>query len=185
VWSLLSRADLRFEDGFADVVFAEGGIDDPMWFEASEVKLATPPPAAALAPGVTPAEREPARPRGKARAAGEPPLPRGTAVRPLQRRAHLRVRGAAAMRLQLRIGIALNSVYTRPRLDLSLDGELLTSAVADERGRYLIDLVVPADRLTGDWQDLYLVFSSVADPEPGARDLRVARVEGVTWTPAP
>ena len=38
-----SRADLRFEDGFGDLVFVDGEIDDPRWFEESDVKIVPPP----------------------------------------------------------------------------------------------------------------------------------------------
>ncbi|HEX2692178.1 MAG TPA: hypothetical protein VHN14_36460 [Kofleriaceae bacterium] len=113
-----------------------------------------------------------------------PPEParRGKAILPLFRRVHLRVRGASDMRLALRAAIALNTVYTHPRLDLSLDGELLTSAVADATGRYAIDLTVPRDRLAGGWHDLYLVFSTIADPDKEIRDVRIARLESLEWS---
>jgi len=156
-WSLTTRADLRFEDGFAAVRYAEGAIDDPAWTEISA-----------------------ARP-----AAG----PHGTAILPMYRRAHLRVRaassagGATDMRLVLRAAVAVNTVHTRPRLDVSIDGVLLTSAVADPAGRYAIAVTVPRERLTAGWHDLYLVFSSIADPDNDIRELRVARLESVEWSP--
>ncbi|MBL9019713.1 MAG: hypothetical protein JNL83_36315 [Myxococcales bacterium] len=106
---------------------------------------------------------------------------RGTPIRALYRRAHLRVRGERAMTLRLRAVVALNVTYTRPRLDISLDGELLASAVADERGRYDITLAVPAEKLAGGWHDLYLVSSSIAEPDRDVRDLRVSRLELVEW----
>ena len=166
VWSLNSRADLRFEDGVAGLLFVQGEIDDPAWFELPRAKPSPPPKT------------------------DEKATLRGTAIRPLHRRAHLRVRGGVAtpgiadMRLAIRAAISLGSIYTRPRLDVSLDGELLVSAVPDERGRYLIDVVVPADRLTGAWQDVYLVFSSIAEPDKDNQDVRVARLEVVEWVPA-
>jgi hypothetical protein len=107
----------------------------------------------------------------------------GTAIRPVQRRVHLRVRGTTDMRLTLRAAVALNTVFTHPRLDVSLDGELLASSVADPAGRYAVDVVVPRARLAGGWRDLYLVFSSVADPATDVRDLRIARLESVEWAP--
>jgi hypothetical protein len=111
------------------------------------------------------------------------PARRGTAILPLLRRAHLRVRGASDMRLVLGAAIALNTVYTHPRLDVSLDGELLASVVADATGHYAVDVTVPRDRLAGGWRDLYLVFSSIADPDKDVRDLRIARLETVEWSP--
>src|SRR6185369_15157122 len=44
------------------------------------------------------------------------PLGRGTPIRPLYRRVHLRVRGTTDMQLAARIAIGLNAVYTQPRL---------------------------------------------------------------------
>ena len=107
----------------------------------------------------------------------------GKPIRPAQRRVHLRVRGTTDMRLTLRAAVALNTVFTHPRLDVSLDGELVASSVADAAGRYAVDLVVPRARLAGGWRDLYLVFSSVADPATDVRDLRIARLESVEWAP--
>lgn len=113
----------------------------------------------------------------------EPGDLRDSPVRPLYRRAHLRVRGDADMRLVMRVAVALETVHTRPRLDVSLDGDLLTSAIADDRGRYLIEVVVPRARIADGWHDLYLVFNSVAEPGADPRDLRVARLESVHWAP--
>jgi hypothetical protein len=110
-------------------------------------------------------------------------LKRGTPIRPLHRRVHLRVRGSTDMRLQARIAIGLNSVYTHPRVDVSIDGELLASLRPDERGRYQIDAIVPRDRLTGGWHDLYFVFSTISEPDKVVRDLRVARLEALEWSP--
>ncbi|HEY0985848.1 MAG TPA: hypothetical protein VGD80_02310, partial [Kofleriaceae bacterium] len=111
------------------------------------------------------------------------PLKRGTPIRPLYRRVHLRVRGTTDMRLQARIAIGLNSVYTRPRIDVSIDGELLASVRPDDAGRYHIDAVVPRDRLARGWHDLYLVFSSISEPDKVVRDLRIARLEALEWLP--
>ena len=111
------------------------------------------------------------------------PAARGTAILPMQRRVHLRVRGATDMRLRLRAAVALGSVFTHPRLDVSLDGELIGSAIADPAGKYQIEALVPRARLAGGWHDVYLVFSSVAEPERDIRDVRIARLESVEWTP--
>ncbi len=73
-------------------------------------------------------------------------------------------------------------MHTHPRLDVSLDDSLLTSAVADATGHYAIDVTVPGDRLAGGWHDLYLVFSSIADPEKEVRELRIARLESIEWS---
>jgi hypothetical protein len=111
------------------------------------------------------------------------PAKRGTAILPLMRRVHLRVRGTSDMRLALRAAIALNTVYTHPRLDISLDGELLTSAVADAAGHYAVEVTVSQGRLAGGWHDLYLVFSSIVEPDKDVHDLRIARLESVEWAP--
>jgi hypothetical protein len=111
------------------------------------------------------------------------PAARGTAMLPMDGRAHLLVRGTSDMHLALRAAIALNTVYTHPRLDVSLDGELLVSAVADAAGRYAIDATVPRARLAGGWHDLYLVFSSTVEPDRDVRDFRIARLESVEWSP--
>ena len=111
-WSLVSRHDLRFEDGVSTLQFVDGTLPDPRWFEV----------APARAPGTL----------------------RGQPIRGLSRRAHLRLRGTGAMRLQMRIAVALNAVHARPRIDVSLDGKILASVVADERGQYAFDLAVPA-----------------------------------------
>ncbi|TMQ18286.1 MAG: hypothetical protein E6J90_20465 [Deltaproteobacteria bacterium] len=150
VWSLSTRADLRFEDGTGGVKFVDDSVDDPKWYDVTH-------------------PHEPAR--------------RGTAVLWVQRRAHLRVRGASDMQLGLRARIALGMVNTHPRLDVSLDGELVASAVADATGHYAIAATVPRDRLAGGWHDLYLVFSSIGDPDRDLRDVRVARLEAVEWSP--
>ena len=110
---------------------------------------------------------------------------RGTAIRALFRRAHLRLRGTTPMRLQIKAALSLKTVFTRPRLDVSLDGEILASVTPDDKGRYTIDVTVDRQRLKGGWHDLYLVLSSVAEPDKDQRDLRVARLELVEWTPIP
>ncbi|HEX3480057.1 MAG TPA: hypothetical protein VHT91_33795 [Kofleriaceae bacterium] len=149
-WSLATRADLRFEDGFGQLRFVDDSVDDPRWYEVSH---------------------------------GHQPPARGTPILPMHHRNHLRVRGTTEMRLALRAAISFNLVYTHPRLDVSLDGELLASAVADAGGRYAIEATVPRDRLTGGWHDVYLEFSTVGAPDRDPGDLRVARLLSVEWTP--
>lgn len=110
---------------------------------------------------------------------------RGTPTRSLYRRAHLRVRGSTNMHLVLRAAVDLETTFTRPRLDVSLDGELVASAVADDKGRYVIDVVVPRERLADGWHDLYLVFGSIVEPSRAVRELRSSRLESVEWTSVP
>ncbi|MDB4962313.1 MAG: hypothetical protein JWP01_2312 [Myxococcales bacterium] len=113
---------------------------------------------------------------------GKEPV-RGKAARWLYRRAHLRVRGDRDMRLVLRGTLNMAVIHTRPRLDVSLDGQLLASVVADEHGAFVIDVVVPRAVLTHGWSDLYLVFNSISEPQKEVRDLRAARLENVEWEP--
>lgn len=112
------------------------------------------------------------------------PAGRGRPILPLQQRAHLRVRGSGGdMRLVLRAAISRNMVFTHPRLDLSLDGALLASLVADDRGRYALEITVPRAQLGAGWHDLYLTFSTLLDPDRDLRDARAARLEIFEWSP--
>lgn len=112
-----------------------------------------------------------------------PSLTRGTAARWMYRRAHLRVRGATDMNLAISGKINLGVAYTRPRLDVILDGALLATVVADPQGRFDVSAAVTAAQLAGGWHDLYLVFDSIAEPSKDVRDLRAARLERVEWEP--
>ena len=47
---------------------------------------------------------------------------------------------------------------------------------------FTIDLAVPRASITG-WSDLYVVFNAIGQPERDVKDLRLARLEGVTWEP--
>jgi hypothetical protein len=150
-WSLSTRANVLFDDGFTGLVFLDAATDDPTWYDVFH----------APAVGAT----------------------RGVAARWLYRRSHLRVRGTTDMRLALSGKVNLGVAYTRPRLDVMLDGELLATVVADAGGRYDIDAVVPAAKLAGGWHDIYLVFDSIAEPAKDVRDLRAARLESLEWEP--
>jgi hypothetical protein len=134
-WSLTSRGDLRFEDGTG-----APNTDVPR----SNATPRAPPEVA---------------PRGAASAELDRQL-----GRPVRRRAHLRVRGATDMRLVLHAQLAPGIGEMRPRLDVSLDGELLASELASPGGQYAIDVTVPRGQLAGGWHDVYLVFSGVAAP---------------------
>ena len=147
-WTLTPRSNVRFEDGFNGVVFVDGAVDDPRWYELLH------------------------------RSASEPQ--RGTAVRWVQHRAHLRVRGAGTMRLAIRGKLNIAGIATHPRLLVSLDGDEVAEVVADATGQFAIDTRVTAG---DDWHDLYLSFSSVGEPERELRDLRMARVEAIEWEP--
>lgn len=163
-WALTSRHDLILGDGIEDLEFVDPRLEVARWYEVGPTR--------------------PAPPRADADPAAAGKAMRGRALRALHRRAHLRVLGDTDMRLSIRASIALGKMYNRPRLDVSLDGDLVASVVADERGSYAIDLNVPKSRLAGRWRDLYLVFNSIAEPERDNRELRVAVLEAVTWTPA-
>jgi hypothetical protein len=112
----------------------------------------------------------------------EPDPFRGIPSRWMARRSHLRLHGEQPMRLVLRGAVQMSSAYTRPRLDVSLDGELLASVVVDEGGTFTVDVTIDASRLHG-WTDLYMVWNAISQPEREARDLRIARLEVVEWVP--
>src|SRR5262249_12059232 len=116
VWALIPHRDLIIADGIDDLEFVAPAAkpDEP---------AAPADPAAALQPT------------------------RGRALRGLHRRAHLRVTGETDMHLALRAAIAAGSASgkatpgkraPRPQLDVVLDGELLTSVLADDRGGYTL-----------------------------------------------
>ncbi len=140
-WTLTTRTDVRFEDGFGTATFVDAKGE------------------------VVPGE------------AG------GTTTRGLQRRAHVRVRGDRAMHLVARGKVALDRAFARPRLDVSLDGDLVTSSRVAPDGSFVVDAVIPADHLAGSWHDLYLVFSAIDSPEKNVHDLQVARLDTLEWEP--
>lgn len=166
VWALASREDLLFEDGVGPLEFVDPRLPAARWYEVGPGVAAPPPDPSA-------------DPDGAVRAM------RGKPIRALHRRVHLRVRasliGAGDMRFTVRAHIALGRVYTRPRMDVSLDGALLASAIADDNGAYTVDVRVPRAQLGEDWCDLYLVFNSVADVNPSVREVRTAVLESVEW----
>ncbi|HWO17746.1 MAG TPA: hypothetical protein VNO30_03185 [Kofleriaceae bacterium] len=164
-WSLTSRHDLLFDDGVEDLEFVDPRLEVARWFEVGPGR-----PAPPRAPDADPA--------GALRAM------RGKAIRALNRRVHLRVRGETDMRLALRAQMALGKVYTRPRMDVALDGALVASILPDPGGAYALELPLSAAQLAGGWHDLYLVFSSIDDPVRGSREPRTAVLESVTWEPA-
>jgi hypothetical protein len=112
----------------------------------------------------------------------DPEPVRGVPVRWLHKRGHLRVTGSRDMHLVMRGRVNLGSIYTRPRLDVSVRGELLASVVIAENGEFTIDVTISAAQLRG-WADVYLVFNTIGTPERDVRDLRVARLDHVTWEP--
>ncbi|MEO7097309.1 MAG: hypothetical protein ABI175_28870, partial [Polyangiales bacterium] len=150
-WSLTTRSNVLFDDGFTGLVFLDPSTDDPTWYDAFH------------APATAPT--------------------RGTAARWLYRRAHLRVRGSADMHLALGGKINLAAAYTRPRLDVMLDGELIATVIPDAGGRFDIDAQVTRAQLAGGWHDIYLVFDSIAEPQTNVRELRSARLESLEWEP--
>jgi hypothetical protein len=164
-WSLTSREDVSLDDGLGPLEFVDPQVPPARWFEIGPGRTAPPPPGADPAAAVR--------------------AMRGKAVRALYRRVHLRVRGDGDMQLSLRAWIALEKVHTRPRMDASLDGELVGAVLPDDAGRYALDVRIPRERLAGGWRDLYLVFNSIAEPDNDSREPRVAVLESVSFTPAP
>jgi hypothetical protein len=105
---------------------------------------------------------------------------RGTPVKWMYRRSHVRLRANTPMHLSLAGKVNVATINARPRLDISLDGQLLGSVAVSPEGDFLFDITVPP---RSGWRDLYLVWSTVAQPERDARDLRAARLERLTWEP--
>jgi hypothetical protein len=110
----------------------------------------------------------------------DPEPKHGQPIRWMRRRVHLRVRGDGRMHLVMRGHMNLGLMYTRPRLDVSLGGELLGSFQVDEAGAFAIDLDVTAPHA---WDDLYVVFNTIGEFERDLHDLRLARLEEVQWEP--
>lgn len=107
---------------------------------------------------------------------------RGIPVRWMNRSVHLRVRGDTAMTLSLGGKVNVNAVFTKPRLEVSLDGALLASRVVDADGTFAVEIPVPAADLA-DWADVYLSWTALQDPEKEAGEPKVARLEHVRWEP--
>jgi len=152
-YALTTREDLVFVDGTSDLTVADPDAD-PRWTDFA------------------PRESKPKS---------------GLPIRWLHPRVHLRVRNAVlspghAMHFAATGHVNVAAVYSRPRIDVALAGELLGSFEVDERGAFMIDLQIDAGKLA-DWRDLYLVFDSLGQPDREAKDLRVARLEHVTWEP--
>jgi hypothetical protein len=147
-WSLITRNDVRFEDGFSVLVFERPNDFNLEWYSVCE--------------GCVPV--------------------RGTGIKWMNRRAHLRLRGTTDMRLELEGRVAVDTVFTRPRVGVTVDGTVLDSVVVAPDGRFRFSGVVPASALDG-WVDAYITISSVSEPwrEPG--DLRAAALEHLRWEP--
>lgn len=109
---------------------------------------------------------------------------RSIAARWMTARAHLRVRGRGDMRLALWGQVQAVAIATRPRLTVSFDGLEIAALVVDVDGRFTVDTVIPGTWLDG-WSDIDVRLSSIHEPWRSVRDLRVARLEGVTWEPLP
>ena len=107
---------------------------------------------------------------------------RGIPVRWMNRSVHLRVHGDTAMTLSLGGTVNLNAVFTKPRLEVSLDGALLASKVVEADGTFAVEVRVPAADVAG-WADVYLSWTALQDPEKEAGEPRVARLEHVRWEP--
>jgi hypothetical protein len=157
-WALNTRDDVVFDDGFSGLAFITAFWQDDV------------PPAPRLQDAATLA----ADPNGT--------IPAGTPVRWMHRRAHLRLRGERDMRLRMSGQVRREVTGTRPRLAVSLDGELVASMVVAEDGTFTVELPVAAAKVR-EWADLYVVFSSVGVPERDSRELRFARLDGVEWEP--
>jgi len=109
---------------------------------------------------------------------------RGIPVRFMNRSVHIRVRGdGGAMTLALGGKVSVHMVFTKPRLEVSLDGALLASQIVDADGHFAISLTIPAGDVV-DWADVYLTWTVLQDPERDAGEPRIARLEYLHWEPA-
>ncbi|MGE0547515.1 MAG: hypothetical protein AB7O24_09010 [Kofleriaceae bacterium] len=106
----------------------------------------------------------------------------GTAVRWLNRNAHFRARGDSDMTLTIRGKVDVNQIYTIPRFELIVDGELVVSQVTATNGRFSITTTVPKETVAR-WIDIYLTFSALQDPVRTVGEPWVARLEAVEWEP--
>lgn len=109
---------------------------------------------------------------------------RAVPVRWMTARAHLRVRGRSDMHLALWGQIYAAAIATRPRMTVAFDGLEVAALVVEPDGRFRVDTVIPGTWLHG-WSDIDISLSSIHEPWRTVRDLRVARLEGVTWEPLP
>ncbi|MDX2092137.1 MAG: hypothetical protein SFX73_30005 [Kofleriaceae bacterium] len=111
-----------------------------------------------------------------------PSLRDGDAVRWMNRSVHFRVRGETDMVFEIRGKILTKKVFTHPRIELTIGGELIESKLVDDDGRFTVRTIVSSDLLT-DWVDVYVTFSSLQEPSREAGPPEVARLEWVEWEP--
>jgi len=110
---------------------------------------------------------------------------RAVPVRWMGPTAHLRVRGGGVdMHLQIWGRTNLAVMMTRPRITATFDGLELGSQVVDDSGLFSFEAVIPGEWLHG-WSDVYLELSTVSEPWREPALLKAARVDGVSWEPAP
>jgi hypothetical protein len=126
----------------------------------------------------------------------DPGQPRGIPVRFMNRSVHLRLRGdGGPMTLALGGRISMSAVFTKPRLEVSLDGELLASQIVEADGSFALALTIPAADVD-DWADVYVTWNTLEDPERDTveprivgdprviGESRIARLEYLHWEPA-
>jgi hypothetical protein len=148
-WTLLSRHDVIFEDGFSYMTFEDPNAHELEWYEVCT---------------------------------GCRPI-RGRPVKWMNRRAHFRLRGDADMRLEIEGRVLTRTIFTRPRVEVMVEGLELGSFVVGEDGRFHVDAIVPRSALDG-WTDAYVTISSVSEPWREPADLRAATIERLHWNPA-
>ena len=107
----------------------------------------------------------------------------GTLVRWMNKNVHFRARGDTDMVFAMRGMINLKQVFTQPRLELFIDGELVASQLVGADGRFDVRANV-AQATAAEWIDIYAVFSSLQEPERAPGEPFFARLEWVDWEPA-
>lgn len=118
----------------------------------------------------------------------DPPFQfREHAMRWMGQRCHIRLKrhDGRSMRLFIYGWVDLKAVKTRPLISAQLDGRLLATVRVPEDGLWGMDLVVPPDALRTTWGDLQITLGSVAFHWADPPGLKVALLNGLSWTEAP
>lgn len=97
----------------------------------------------------------------------------------------LKRHGDRPMRLFMHGWADLDAIKTRPLITASIDGRLLETVRVPEDGLWAMDLVVPPEALRATWVDLQITVGSVAFHWSDPPELKVALLNGLSWTEAP
>lgn len=118
----------------------------------------------------------------------DPPFQiRKHAMRWMGQRSHVRLKrhGDRPMRLFMHGWVDLNAIKTRPLISAYIDGRLFSTVTVPEDGLWGMDFVVPPEALRTTWVDLQITIGSVAFHWADPPELKVALLNGLSWTEAP